>query len=86
MQFGFESKSNGAKGGQDFLGKYFSLGFVTTVRFAVYLMPIAIVYFLVFPPASEVEIHTTWIDVVIFDGWLALLYWRLCVHIKQTNS
>jgi hypothetical protein len=40
----FAYKINASANGSDFLGKYFSIGFVLTVRFLVYLIPILILY------------------------------------------
>jgi len=84
----FAYKSNDAGNGSDFLGKYFSLGFVVSVRFIVYLMPLLVLYFLyyLFAHGEQEVTSTTWFDVMLFQTWFALLYWRLCVHIKEANS
>lgn len=39
-------KANGANGGVDFLGRYFSIGFVMDVRFLAYAVPSIAVYVL----------------------------------------
>lgn len=82
----FSYKSNGADSGNDFIGKYFSICFVLSIRFLVYLVPILILYFLYYFYAyqTEEEIQTNFIDVIPFSIWHAAIYWRLCFHIRHT--
>lgn len=84
----FAFKSNGSSNGRDFLGKYFSIGFVIAIRFLVYAIPLLMALFVYyfFTFGEEEEIPTNYIDVIPFLVWYAAMYWRICVHIKQANS
>ncbi len=84
----FSFKANGGASGSDFLGKYFSISFVMSIRFLVYAIPLFIMlyayYYFMF---SEENISTTnAVDIIPFLLWSAALYWRIYVHIKQLNS
>ena len=84
----FAFKANGSTKGSDFLGKYFSLGFVIAIRFLVYAIPLFIALFVYYLLAfgKEEEIPTNYVDVIPFLIWYVALYWRLYVHIKQVNQ
>lgn len=81
-------KANGGGAGSDFLGRYFSIGFVVAVRFLVLLIPImsalALYYFYVL--TEDEVIATTAIDVVPIIVWHAALYWRVCKHISDVKT
>jgi len=81
-------KANGSNNGSDFLGKYFSIGFVMAIRFLVYAIPLFLLLFVYYFYAfgEEEEIPTNYIDVIPFLIWYAVMYWRIYVHIKQVNS
>jgi len=79
-------KANGGNTGSDFLGRFFSIGFVVSVRFFVLLIPIMVVLVLYYYVLTEDElIATTAIDVVPFIVWYAALYWRICKHIGDVK-
>lgn len=83
----FAYKINGANKGTDFLGRFFSISFVVSIRFLVLLLPIFVVllfyYIKTFP---EEEIVSTPIDVIPFQLWLIFLYVRVCKHIGDIKS
>jgi len=84
----FAYKANGSSSGNDFLGKYFSISFVVSIRFLIYLVPLMgllIVCYEYVLSDSEV-LATTYIDVIPFIVWSSLLYWNICKHIKQINQ
>ena len=84
----FAYKANGAESGNDFLGKYFSIGFVVTVRSIFLLIPIiaalAVYYYYSFP--EDEEIYSTPVDVIPFLIWVAYIYWRICRHIYDVKN
>jgi len=84
----FAYKANGAGSGNDFLGKYFSIGFVVTIRSLFLLIPIilvlAIYYYYSF--AEDEEIYSTAIDVMPFLIWAIFIYWRICRHIYDVKN
>ncbi len=84
----FAFNANGSNDGTDFLGKYFSIGFVMAIRFLVYTIPLLIMLFVYyfFAFGEEEKIPTNAIEVIPFIIWYAALYWRICVHIRQVNS
>jgi uncharacterized membrane-anchored protein YitT (DUF2179 family) len=83
----FAFKANGSGNGKDFLGKFLSIGFVVSIRFLVYMIPLMIAlsvyYFFAFE--EEDVIPSSVADVIPFLIWYVAIYWRLCVHIKQVN-
>lgn len=79
-------KANGASNGDDFLGKYFSIGFVVTIRFFVYLIPILIIQTIYnFRALEDAESSTSYINVIPIVICYSVLYWRIVVHIKEVN-
>ena len=80
-------KCNGGGNGEKFASKYFSIGFVVVIRFLVYLIPLMvlmIVYWVVmFGEQGELP-ATTFVEVVLFSAWYALLYFRMAKHISDT--
>ncbi|CAM3013387.1 MULTISPECIES: hypothetical protein [Vibrio] len=79
---------NGGNNGFDFLGKYFSLGFVVTVRFIVFLIPIAFVNSLVFSTHLESgkTFSTEGLETMLYIIWNALLYWYLYKQFKDIQN
>ena len=81
-------KANGGSFGTDFLGKYFSIGFVVAIRFAVILIPISMGIFsysyYAFPEDSDIT-SSSW-DTVPVIVWYAALYWRIVVHIRDVKD
>lgn len=84
----FAFQANGSSNGTDFLGKYFSIGFVMAIRFLVYAIPLLIFLFVYYFYAygDKDKIPTNYIDVLPFLFWYGAMYWRMYVHIKQVNS
>lgn len=81
-------KANHGATGNDFLGKYFSIGLVISIRFFALLIPLTIalgVYY-AFSYNLEKEIPSSAFDTIPFIIWTVLLYWRIIVHIKQCNT
>lgn len=78
--------SNGGANGKDFASKYFGIGFVISIRFLVYLIPLMILMMVYWIYAFEDQetIPTTPIEVVIFTSWYALLYFRIGKHVNDT--
>ena len=81
-------KANRATGGTDFLGKYFSIGLVITIRFIGYSIPLylMLIFYFLYILDEEQELATSSSEVIISLIWCALLYWRICTHIKQVNA
>ncbi len=72
--------------GENFASKYFSIGFVVGIRFLVYLIPlmaVMIVYWVVMFGEQE-ELPTTYVEVILFATWYALLYYKMAKHIGDT--
>ena len=81
-------RANGGENGQDFLGRYFSIGFVVSIRFFVYLIPIVIllsIYFVLSFPDSEV-IETTPLEVSVLLAWNCCLYANIVRHLKAVKN
>ena len=83
----FAFKANGGSLGTDFLGKYFSIGFVVVIRFGVILIPISAGIFsysyYAFPEDSDIT-SSSW-DTVPVIVWYAALYWRTVIHIRDVK-
>jgi len=84
----FAYKANGAGNGNNFLARYFSIGFVVTVRFLALLIPLMILLMLYYFYAFDIEeeITTTAWDFLPFLIWYVALYWRICKHISDLNK
>jgi len=73
--------ANGGSNGTDFAERFFSIGFVVSIRFIVLLVPISIAMCLLFWDSEDMS--TTWYEIALLTGWAALLYWRVVYHINQ---
>lgn len=84
----FAYRANGGRNGRDFLGRFFSIGFVLFIRFLVLLVPIIMTLFgyYIYAYAEEDKILTSPIDVAVIQTWLALLYIRTCKHMADVSS
>jgi hypothetical protein len=86
-------RMNGAAGGRNFLGRYFSLMWVLSVRFLVGVIPLMVAAVLLLlavgggfsdPEGTEEDV-TDIIWAVVVATWMvtALFYWRLAVHMRE---
>ncbi|WP_372378341.1 hypothetical protein ACBZ91_04335 [Vibrio natriegens] len=84
----FTYRANGANSGRDFLGRYFSLGFVVTIRFSVILFPIVVLlqmYDSAFGVENEVTVTTPFgVSIILF--WSCFLYVNLAKHMKFVRN
>ena len=84
----FAYKANGGANGSDFLGRFFSINVVVTVRFFALLIPMSIAliayYMYAFPEGQEFVSSTA--DVILFQVWFAFIYVRTCKHISDVNN
>ncbi len=84
----FAFKANGGAKEIDFLGKYFSISFVVSIRFLAILIPMFIglilYYSYVFPDDQEIE--ATFLDTIPFLIWYIVMYWRIFKHIRDIKS
>ena len=80
-------QANGAAKGFDFLGRYFSISFVVTIRFLalliLMLVPVTIYYIYFF--GDDEEIPSTAFDTIPYLIWYAALYWRICKYISDVK-
>ncbi|MEE9337564.1 MAG: hypothetical protein V3U87_05750 [Methylococcaceae bacterium] len=83
----FVYRSNGGKTGKDFLGRYFSIGFVVSIRFLVLLIPMfaALVAYYIYAFPDEEIIVSTPADKLPFIIWYALLFWRINKHVSDVK-
>lgn len=83
----FAYKFNGGANGVDFLGRYFSIGFVVTIRFLVLLIPafLALILYSAYLVPEDEEIYSTPIEIILFLIWAVILYWRICKHISDVR-
>ncbi|KOO12754.1 hypothetical protein AKJ18_22210 [Vibrio xuii] len=76
-------RANGADNGTDFLGRYFSISFVVTVRFFALLIPMFVLlfayYMLVIP--ENAALVSTASDTLPFVAWQGLLYYQVVKHV-----
>jgi hypothetical protein len=82
-------KKNGGASGRDFANKYFSIGFVMGIRFLVYLIGVIfllVIYWSFVVPDEVDTIPTTWVEVLLFSGWYAMLYYKIGEHIGEIVS
>jgi hypothetical protein len=81
-------RANGGATGEHFAARYFSIGFVATIRFLVLLIPImgGMMVFWAASWESEGIVETTPVEVAVFSAWYAALYLYMGKHIRQTAS
>ncbi len=83
----FAYRANGGENGQDFLGRYFSISFVVSIRFSVLLFPmifVVLMYHSAFGVESEL-VSTSPIEICMFLLWTALLYANIVKHMGLRN-
>jgi len=81
-------RSNGGANGEDFLIKYFSIIFVITIRYLIYLLlPLMIIlsFYWQYTFADSQTIPTTYVEIILTSIWLIVLYYRTAYHIRDTN-
>lgn len=78
-------KKNGAKDGNNFLTKYFLIGFVVSIRFIVYFIPlmIALIIYWKFNFSEQELLPTTLFEVVLISAWYLLLFFNIGKHIED---
>ncbi len=75
--------ANGGADGTDFAERYFSIGFVVSIRCMILLIPIVGAMEFVFWNNEDVDMSTTWYDAVFTISWTIFIYWRIIYHINQ---
>lgn len=81
-------KANGGASGIDFLGKYFSISFVITIRFTILFIvsnTILQVYYVFAYPDQDI-VGTTFLESLILLFWNSLLFWRIIKHIGDVKD
>ncbi len=74
---------NGGRDGINLFERYMSLAWVMTIRFLVLVvLPVFIIYFVVYATVAGTLGITTWPDVAIANSLLALFYFLLGRHIR----
>ena len=79
---------NGGKKGNGFILKYFSLGFVASIRYVVFTVPVLalpFIYVLVNITADS-DISTTATETLVLFIWEVGLYVYICKHIYQVRN
>ncbi len=81
-------RANGGGAGKDFLGRYFSIGFVESIRFLVLLIPMfaALVTYYIYAFPGEEPIVSTPTDTLPFTIWYAFLFWRISKHVADVKN
>ena len=79
---------NGGKSGNAFLVKYFSIGFVATVRYFVFTIPLLIIPFIytLSTITAESDISTTPAETFVLFVWEVGMYWYICKHISDVKN
>ena len=84
----FAYRANGSANGKDFLGRFLSIGFVVSIRFLVFIIPLlialAFLSITVFPEVDENM--SSLIFILPFLSWYALLFWYICRHINDVQN
>ena len=74
---------NGASLGSDFLGKYFSVGCVVSIRATIFFIPILIAFKVVF--YNHDSIYLLFVTLLSI-GLEAFIFWKMYVYIQKANS
>ncbi|HCE3663691.1 TPA: hypothetical protein NG674_004759 [Vibrio parahaemolyticus] len=83
----FAYRANGGENGQDFLGRYFSISFVVSIRFSVLLFPMIFVVLMYQSALGEESelVSTSPLEICMFLLWTALLYANIVKHMGFRN-
>jgi hypothetical protein len=77
---------NGGDSGNNFIAKYFAIGWVITIRFMPVIFSLAVIVgIIVDASGAEIPEGTTLWDVLIEATVTVFLFWRIAVHIKHTS-
>ncbi len=77
-------KCNQGASGNNFLQKYLSLGWVTGIRWTVFVaLPTTIIYFTAVDIFSSLSDSTTLSDIVFFNLLFITYFWRFGKHVKE---
>jgi len=81
-------KMNGGSQGNDFLGKFFSINFVVSIRFLALLVPLFLLLFFYYSIMvnEEESLQSSPIEIIPFQIWYILLYVRTCKHIRDVRN
>lgn len=81
-------RANGGENGSDFLGRYFSIGFVINIRLLLLLVPMsfALLFYYIYAFPEDEEIPSTALDVLPFLLWYLLLFWRVGKHVRDVRN
>ena len=84
----FAFKANGGSTGEDFLGRFFSIGFIISVRFFVILIAIISItmVYIYYSTDENGYIETSPVDIFPYLIWYVALFWRICFHIKDVKN
>ena len=78
-------RANGGKSGHEFAARYFSVGFVATIRFLALLLPLMVVMIVihisVYGTKEEVQKGIT--EFVLFSTWYVLLYVYIAKQLRE---
>ncbi|EHZ2848905.1 hypothetical protein V9657_004641 [Vibrio vulnificus] len=80
-------RSNGADNGTDFLGRFFSISFVVTVRFCALLIPMLLLlsaYYMSVASENDALVSSAE-DTLPFIAWLGLLYYQVVKHVGEVT-
>jgi len=76
-------RQNGGHAGRDFLQRYFTIGWVTSIRLLpVVLLAAAVLFVIKGAPADE-TLQTTSVDVLVTAALVGVYYQRVGSHMKQ---
>ena len=78
--------ANGGASGKNFAAKYIGIGFIVTIRFLVYAMPliVAIVVHRACADANDEYAPTTFLEMAVSVTWSVACYLRMAKHIRDT--
>ncbi|NAZ94490.1 hypothetical protein [Vibrio toranzoniae] len=79
----FAYKANGGENGQDFLGRYFSISFVVSIRFSVLLF--LMIFVLLMYQSAFGEVSSSPLEICMFLLWTTLLYANIVKHMRFRN-
>ncbi len=80
-------KCNKGASGNNFLQKYFSIGWVVGIRWMVFIaLPIMVIFYIVKALLSDIPSYTTFTDVILVHLLYIQYFWLLGKHIKEVSE
>lgn len=79
-------RENGGAEGQDFLQRYFAIGWVVALRWLVAIVICSIPFYVTIEVLGATTVATSWYDFLFFAIAEVIVYWRIGHHVRDLSQ